>query len=145
MAEVITGVRAKLRLDGKDIGYAVNVAISSDIEYGAIRTLDDIRVVQHVPLAYSASMSAAKVRLLNNPLDGSLDLFPKTGRTSTEHLINVLNRTPFTAIIEDARGTIIATVEDVLVTGVGSMISAGAVVMEDVSFVCRVVKSEAEN
>jgi hypothetical protein len=38
MAEVITGVRAKLRLDGKDIGYAVNVAISSDIEYGAIRT-----------------------------------------------------------------------------------------------------------
>lgn len=109
--KVFTGARARIILNGAPIGYATRCSGGETITYEAAKVIDALRTVEFVPVDYDCSMQASYMRLIDSAGVGSIrtggqrgGIFPKAGKSSDEHLDNVLSMDPdMNALIEDSR------------------------------------------
>lgn len=143
---VFAGCRARFSVDGQGVGYATDCNGSEEIQYEPIRVLDSIQTVEFVPIGYDVSFSAARVRLIGQPLRGpDLDIFPKLGNDPQEHLQNILNKGDLTAQIEDSiSGLIFMILEQCKVSRRNWAIAARGVVGENIDFVGVRMRDESE-
>jgi hypothetical protein len=143
---VFTGARARFSVDGKPIGFATNCSGSEEIQYEAVNVLDHIQTVEFVPIGYTVSFQASRVRLIGDPLRGpAKDMFPKLGANSQEFLQNILNLADMVAQIEDSiTGQIFMNLEQVKIASHNWTIGARGVVGEDINFVAVRMRDEAE-
>lgn len=143
---VFTGARARLSINGQVVGYASDCSGGEEIQYEAIRVMDNIRVAEWVPVGYEISFTAARVRLIGRPLQGpDLDIFPKVGQDPQQHLLNILNMADLTIQIEDSvTNQIFCVMEDCKASGHNWSIGARSIVGENISFVGIVARGEAE-
>lgn len=141
---VMTGARARFKINGIKVGYASGVTFRETIEYEDVRGLDSIEVLEQVPVGYSVTLSARRTRLVGETFK-SMGLFPATGTSTDDHLANILNAADFTATIEDSHTEkLIATVSQVKFESVGWSVDARGVVGEDVTFRAIRAKDESE-
>lgn len=142
---LITGARALFSIEGRKVGYARNVSIGEEIQYIPIEILNNIEVEEFVPVSYTVTFSAGQFRIVGETLK-SLGWFPSVGNNEEEHLSNILVSGDLTATVEDtATGKLIATLEQVKVSGHNWQVEARGVVGEDVSFVSVRCRDESES
>lgn len=141
---VITGARARLTIGGQKVGYCSGVNLEEMINYEPYRALDNITVEEHVPVTYDCSMSARMARLVTKSIT-ALGMFPKKGKSSADFLKNILLSGELNAVVEDSKtGKAIAAVESVRVQRMSYSVDAGGASMQDVQFVCVLIRDEAE-
>ncbi len=141
---LLTGARARFSINGIKVGYARNVALGERIRYDPAEVLDNIEVEEHAPTAYESTMTAGHFRIVGETVK-SLGWFPSVGANTQEHLENILNTGDLTATLEDNKtGKILATVEQVKVSGRNYTVDARGIVGEDLEFVCIRIKDESE-
>ena len=148
---IVSGARARLKIQGRDIGYATGVSGSEDIEVVPITVLNNPQVKEYVPVGYTATMSASVVYLNGNSLKGS-SLFPKTEADPQAHLQNMLtvgsfagtNFTGLTIEILDRSGSVFMTLSEAQMTSKSWSFGPRDVVVQDVTFVGILMKGESE-
>lgn len=143
--KIITGARARFSLNGQVIGYARNVSGGENIMYEEVNVLDNIEVEEHVPVGYSASLTASMLRIVGDTLK-SAGLFPATGKNSEEHLRNVLLLSGnMKATLEDTKtGKIIQEYSSVKITSYNWQLDARGIMGTDIDFVCKRSIDESE-
>lgn len=142
--EIVSGARARFSLSGVKVAYATGVSVRESVAYEELNVLDNIEVEEHVPTAYSVSMSADFFRVVNESVKAK-GWFPKAGKNPEEHLTNILTQGNLTATIEDVpTGKIIMQVSDVKMTERNMQISARGIVGTNVSFVAKVARDESD-
>lgn len=144
MAEILTGARARLQLNGVKVGFATGVSVRDTIDYEPVQVLDNLHVESHEPIGYTASMSADRVYLVDKPLK-SQGWVPKQGKSSLEHLLNILATGELVALIEDSKtGTVVKQVEGVKISEQSFSVTARGVVSENVSMVAKRVRDASD-
>jgi len=78
MAEVLSAPRAKLIVDGNEIGYASNVSATENIALQRVDVLGDIDSKEIVPVGRSVTVQAGFVRISGESLK-DLGLIPRGG------------------------------------------------------------------
>ena len=143
---VFTGARARLSIDGKPIGFATNCSGSEEIQYEPVNVLDNIQTVEFVPVGYTVSFQASRVRLIGDPLRGpAKDMFPKLGNNAQEHLQNILDLGDMVAQVEDSiTNQIFMNLEQVKIASHNWSVGARGIVGEDINFVAVRMRDEAE-
>ena len=142
---VYTGARSRFTLQGITLAFAVSVTAREEIQYEPVETLDNIKVQEHPPVAYRASMSASQVRIVGETVR-SLGLFPKLGATTQEFLLNILTLEDLVAQLEDSKtGLVVANVLGVKLATRDFTVNARGVVNEDLTFVAIEISDESEN
>lgn len=145
--DVFTGARARFTVNGKVIGFATDCTGSEEIQYEPINVLDNIQVQEFVPIGYTVSFNASRVRLVNRSVKSpEIEIFPRTGKDPQEHLRNILQiGTDFSAVIEDSvTGQIIMLLEQVKVASHNFSVRARGVVGEDMNFVAIRMRDETD-
>ena len=141
---VITGARARLSIQGIKVGYTTQVTVGEDINYEPIDVLDSIETEEHVAISYKVSVSARKIRIVSETLK-SIGWFPSTGKSTEEHLLNILTSGELTMVVEDTKTKrAIATVEGLKIASINYDIDRAGVVGEEIKFVARRLKDESE-
>jgi len=141
---LLTGARARFSIEGVKVGYARNVAITEEIEYQPVEVLDNIEVEEHVPVAYRVRFTASMFRIVGETLK-SKKWFPKTGKSTDDHLTNILDTGVLSAQIEDTRtNKVISYLDQVRVASHNWTIDARGIVGEEMEFVAIRVKDESE-
>lgn len=142
--DVFSGARARFLINGEKIGWATQVSGGEEIQYDPVEVLDNIQVQEHVPIGYTATLQASRVRIVGKTLK-SQGLFPSLGNNAQEHLTNILNSGDLVCQIEDsATGKPIATYEQVRISSHNFQISARGIVANDMTFVCVRQSDESE-
>lgn len=80
MAEVFSGARAKLIVDGAEIGFATGVSASEQIQLQRVDVLGNIDSQEIVPVGRVVSVQADFVRITNQSLN-ELGIMPRGGTT----------------------------------------------------------------
>tara|TARA_Y100000114_G_scaffold152868_1_gene171892 strand:- start:453 stop:869 length:417 start_codon:yes stop_codon:yes gene_type:complete len=80
MAEVFSGARAKLIVDGAEIGFATGVSASEQIQLQRVDVLGNIDSQEIVPVGRVVSVQADFVRITNQSLN-DLGIMPRGGTT----------------------------------------------------------------
>ena len=133
---LFTGARARFFLNGAKVGYARNVNVSEEIQYDPIEVLDNIEVEEFAPIAYRVTFTASMFRIVGETLKQQ-GWFPKTGKTTEEHLSNILTQGDLKATIEDSKtGKIVTMLEQVKIQSHNWTVDARGVVGEDATFNC---------
>ena len=141
---LFTGARARFSIGGVKVGYARNVAITEEIEYQPVEVLDNIEVEEHVPVAYRVRFSASKFRIVGETLK-TQRWFPATGKSTDDHLSNILDTGVLEAQIEDTKtGKIITYLDQVKIASHNWTVDARGSVGEDIEFVAIRTKDESE-
>ncbi len=141
---VFTGPRARLTLNGVTIALARSVQVQDELVYDPIKVMDNLEVLEHEPIDYNCSMSAAEVLIVGKTLEG-LGFAAQKGQTAADHLRNVLSLPDITAQIEDNQGdTIVARVFGVKIASKSFAVDARTSVARDVQFVARRVQEASE-
>lgn len=141
---VFTGPRARFTLNGTVIALARSVQVQDELVYDPIKVMDNLEVLEHEPIDYNCSMSAAEVLIVGKTLEGLGFAAPK-GQTAADHLRNVLSLPDITAQIEDNQDdTIIARVFGVKIASKSFAVDARTSVARDVQFVARRVQEASE-
>lgn len=143
--KMITGARCRFSINGQVIGYARNVSGGETVQYEEVNTLDNIEVEEHVPVGYTANLSASMFRISGATLK-SAGLFPSIGKNSEEHLINILLISGnMKATLEDTQThKIIAEYSGVKITNHNWQVDARGIMGNDVDFVCTRAYDESE-
>jgi len=68
MSNIITGARALLFIGGTPIGYCTGVTVSEEVDYDQFMPMDNIAVVEQVPVAVRVTGSADFTRIISSPL-----------------------------------------------------------------------------
>lgn len=140
---LLTGARARFSLNGVKVGYARNVTLGEEIQYDPAEVLDNIEVEEFAPVAYRVTFNAGQFRIVGETVK-SLGWFPPVGANTEEHLENILTQGDLTATLEDNKtNRVIATVEQVKVSGHNYTVDARGIVGEDVNFVAIRVRDES--
>lgn len=143
LGQKFTGARARFSIEGIVVGYARNVSGAERVVYEPTKVLDNIRVEEHVPVAYECDLRASFLRIVGEPLKKN-DWFAKIGANAEEHLTNILTSGDLAVLIEDtATGQTIQSYEQVKLSGHNWVIDAQGVVAEDVEFVAIRVSDES--
>jgi hypothetical protein len=144
--KVATGSRVKLSIDNSIVGYATIASYSETIGYEPVAVLDQMEIVEHVPVSYDVTFTASRLYLVNESLK-KLEYMPKwnNGEGSDKLLANILNMGTMNAVIEDSQsGTALVQLAGVRVTSHNITFGARAVVGEDVVFVAtRAIDGDA--
>ena len=141
---IATGARCKFSIQGKVIGYARNVSATEEIEYQPIEVLDNIRVEEHVAVAYRVRLTASFFRIVGDSLK-SMGFFPPNGGDTSTHMENILLSGEMNAQIEDTKtGKIITQAHQVKVASHNWTVDAKGVVGEDMEFVAISITDESE-
>lgn len=141
---LLTGARARFSVEGVKVGYARNVAITEEIEYQPVEVLDNIEVEEHVPIAYRVRFTASMFRIVGETLK-SKGWFPATGKTTDDHLSNILTTGVLYAQVEDTKtNKVICYLDQVKIASHNWTIDARGIVGEEMEFVAIRVKDESE-
>lgn len=142
--QILTGVRARFRLNGIVVGYATGVTLRQTITYEPIKTLDSIVTRSHEPTDYDVNLTADMVRLVGKTIKSN-GWFPQQGVTVEDFLTNILNSGVLSASLEDNHtGQMVSMVEGVRISESSVNISARGVVGENVSFVALRARDETD-
>lgn len=63
---VLSGARLAFWFDNKPVAYAAGVTWSEEIQYEAVDVLDNLAVVEHVPVGYRVTLSAEIYKTVAN-------------------------------------------------------------------------------
>lgn len=141
-SEVFSGPRAIFKLDGIPIGFAGGVRGEEEIGYDPIAVLGEIAVIEHVPVSYSASLSASIFRAILS----SLKAYGSSKAELMSKEENILTSGALTATLEDRiePGVNVAHFEGVRISNRTFTVSARSIVGENISCVAIRVRDEAE-
>jgi hypothetical protein len=141
---ILHGPRAIFTIRGTAIAYASNAQWSSSYQMTPIQVLGNIEVVQHIPTAYTATLSVNQLRLVNSNMQ-TLGFQSRIGRTAAEHLRLLANVEELDATIEDQQEeVIIAQFIGLRVEGSSTSVGVNGIMEEQISFTCRRLQTEAE-
>jgi hypothetical protein len=141
---VLTGARSRFSIEGRKVGYATNVNGSEEIEYQPVEVLDNIEVSEHVPTAYRATLTASLVRIVGETIK-SQNFFPSAGKSTEEHLQNILAQGEMVAMLEDSKTSkTVMTAEQVKIASRNFSVAARGIVGKDINFVLIRMKDESE-
>ena len=139
LGRVLSGARARLKINGQDVLYATNATYSEEIQYDPVEVLDLLEVAEHVPTAYRVTFSAQHVRGVGEPIKN------REGLTIMPRLEDILTSGELTASVEDSvTGAIVANIERVRATRYTQNIGARGMVLTDVEFVAIRIRDESE-
>lgn len=149
--QVFSGARARFSIDTKIVGFATNCTGSEEIQYDPLQVLDHIQTIEFVPIGYSVTFSASRVRLIGDAADihgslrGPMNAFPKLGQSDSDFLLNILNLADLQCQIEDTvSGKIFMQLEQVKIASHNWAITPRGIVGQDINFVAVRMKDEAE-
>lgn len=141
---VFTGPRCRFTLNGVVVALGRSVQVQDELVYDPIKVLDNLEVIEHEPIDYNCSMSAAEVMIVGKTLE-ALGFAALKGQTPAEHLRNVLSLPDITAQLEDNTGEIIvARVFGVKLSSRSFAVDARGSVARDLQFVARRMKEASE-
>ena len=136
-ANVFSGARARLKVDGNIVGFAGGVSGSESIDYEPVDVIDLLEVREFVPVAYRATLSAQIFRVIGASLK-AVGIFPVEE--------NILTSGDLTMTIEDRlTGNTMSQFESCKSSEHSFDISARGIVSENVSFVTIRLRDEFEN
>lgn len=136
VANVWSGPRARLKINGAVVGFASGVSGSESVEYEPVDVLDLLEVREYVPVAYRSTFNAQIFRLIGNSLKAQ-GIFPREE--------NILTSGDLDAALEDrVTGKTMALFQGVKCSEHSWDVSARSIVNESVSFVCIRVRDESE-
>lgn len=143
--KVLTGPRARFLINGQKVGYARTVTASEEYTNMELECLDNIEAEEIVTVGYRVTLSCSKIRIIGESLK-KLGYFPQVGKTTAEHLRNVLLSGELAASLEaampDGSSMIIAEYEQVKIATQNWTIDARGIVGEDVTFNCIRARDE---
>lgn len=138
MANVLSGARAKLIVNGNEIGYASNVSASEQIALQRVDVLGDIDSKEIVPVGRAVSVQAAFVRISGQSLK-DLGLLPRGGT------VEVVNFPEITMEVYDqVSDQLIWRVEGCRAESRSWTVQAGSIVTSNASFQARRLYDERE-
>lgn len=141
---VLTGARARFKIQGTKVGYASSVNVSENIRMEGLEVLGSIEIAENVPVAYDVTFTARRFRPLKKSLK-ALGWMPKYGGSPDARLLNILNSGEMVATLEDPKTDIVwATVQEVKISGITWSVDGRGIVGEDVTFVAIRVLDESE-
>lgn len=141
---IITGARARVLLNGVQLGFATGVSVREAITYEPVNVLDNIQTKEHVPTGYEVSWTADVIRIVGTTFK-SQGWFPVQGKDAAAHLTNILNTGVLTMTIEDSKESqIIKNLEGVRVSELNTTFNARGIVARNVSGVAIVAREEAD-
>lgn len=141
---VLTGARARFTLSGVVVALASRWQAQDEIQYSPIQVLDNLEDLDHVPIGYTAALSASQVRLIDQTIV-SLGFYPQTGIDAQQHLFNILTQPELVAQLEDNQSDkIIARLTGVKLATRNFAVDARGVVNQDLTFVARRMFDESE-
>jgi hypothetical protein len=141
---VFTGARARFLIEGTRVGWATNVSGGEEIQYDPIEVLDNIQVQEFVPVAYRATLTASRIRIVGKTFK-SQGWFPKLGANAEEHLRNILAAGVLAASVEDNQsGSILANYDTAKIASHNYTVNARGAVGNDVNFVVTRMADESE-
>ena len=74
---VFTGARARFIIEGRVIGFATNCSGGEEIRYEPVEVLDNIQVQEYVPVGYTVTFQASRVRLIGRSVRSpDVNIFP---------------------------------------------------------------------
>jgi hypothetical protein len=139
LGNVLSGARARLKIEGVNVMYATNVTFGEEIQHDPVEILDLLEVAEHVPVAYRVTFTSQHVRVVTNPIknrDGVV-IFPK--------LKDILTSGELSGSIEDSvTGTLLANIQRVKASRYTTNIGARGIVLTDVEFVAIRIEVEGE-
>lgn len=135
---VYTGARAIFKLAGQKVAVATGVDVASNIAYEPIRTLDLLEVYEFAESQYNASLSCTTVKVIGSS-PTQLGFFPHVD------LMSILTQPELVAeLYDNVTGQLVCVVEAVKPENNGFNVTAGAVVANNLTFVCKRVKDVSE-
>ena len=138
MANVLRGARAKLVVNGNEIGYASNVSASEQIALQRVDVLGSIDSKEIVPVGRTVSVQAAFVRISGQSLK-DLGLIPRGGT------VDVINFPEITMEVYDqVSDQLIWRVEGCRAESRSWTVQAGSIVTSNASFQARRLYDERE-
>lgn len=141
----ITGARCVFLINGQVVALARSVSYSFSYDYSEVRVLNNLRVFDHVPVSYRASVSFGMFRVPKQSLT-TMGFYPQTGATASDQLTNVLTIPALTCVVVDTvSGAAIATITGVKIAGGSFTLDAGGnILASDVDCVCLAIYDESE-
>lgn len=137
-AQVFSGARARLKIDGVVIGFAGGVSGSESIDYEPVDVLNLLEVKEFVPVAYRATLSAQMFRIIGRSLQ-------QQGIMPNGNDMSILTSGDLTVAVEDKlTGQTMALFEEVKCQEHSFDVTARGIVSENVNFVCIRVRQEGE-
>ena len=141
---VFTGPRCRFTLNGTVIALGRSVQVQDELVYDPIKVLDNLEVLEHEPIDYNCSMSAAEVMIVGQTLE-ALGFTALKGQTPQQHLKNILALPDITAQLEDNAGEIIvARVFGCKIASRSFAVDSRTSVARDIQFVARRLVEAAE-
>lgn len=137
-AAVFSGSRARVKINGTQIGYAAGVSGSESVEYDPVEVLDLLEVKEFVPVAYRVTLNAQIFRVIGQSLK-------KQGIFPTES--NILTSGDLKLTIEDrlAPNDTMAQFEGVKAATNSWDVTARGITQSNVDFVAIRLRDEFDN
>jgi hypothetical protein len=131
--------------NGTPVAFASGVDGSEEIQYQPVEVLDNLEVVEYVPVGYRVTLTCAMFRTISkgaSPTEtaGSIkqqNIFPSTQNILTTEGVDVL-------IIDRVSNKAIATFHDVKTTSYRFSITARGLVAQNVTFMSTRMTDESE-
>ena len=140
-----SGARAQLNINGKELGYAVDVSGGESIDRVPIRVLNNPQVKEFAPVGYDVTLRASRVYIFKDDLK-ELGLFPKTASKGSDHMVNILSMPDNMTIdiIDSFTNQVFASAQGVDMTARDWSFGSRDVVFENVEFVVKTLYSYAD-
>jgi len=136
MSFIVSGVRARFKINGQKVAYAGGVSGEESYDMEPVDLLDLIESLEHVPVGYRANLNANVFRVINSSLK-NLGIFPKTS--------DILTSGALEASLEDRQTSrTMALFQGVRATTKSFDVSARGLVSENAGFVAIRVLDESE-
>jgi hypothetical protein len=87
--KTFTAPRCRILLDGKTVGRGTNVTIRVATEYADIDCIDSLETLEFAPVGYKVTGTIGKVKVVGTT-PKSEGFFDRSGKTSDEHLLNLI-------------------------------------------------------
>jgi hypothetical protein len=143
--KVFSGARAIFMFNGSPVAFASGVDGSEEIQYQAVEVLDNLEVVEYVPVGYRVTLTCAMFRTISKGASttetpGSIkqqNIFPTAQSILTTEGVDVL-------IIDRISNKAIATFQNVKTSSYRFSITARGIVAQNVTFMSTRMTDEAE-
>lgn len=135
---ILSGARGILKLNGAKVGVCTGASLNQNIGYERVNTLDLLEAYEFVEVSYNCSLTVDTVRVVGQS-PTQLGFFPHID------LLSILTQPKLLCELYDAvTGQLIAVVEEVKPQDNNFTINAGAVVANNLTFVCIRQKDVSE-
>lgn len=124
---VVTGARAFVTIDGRIAGYIPNISYNVNKQYAPAEGLDDIEVLEHVPVSYTVSGTISRIETVESTLE-QLGL-----EKDNENIFD--GRTVTLVVMDRVKAKKIDTLEGVSFTGMSKQLQKGMITTSSCPFV----------